>query len=70
MLQVSGTASLGRSIRSENGAGLTCRRHVGAKAESRDIDDRIIRTEVVEDVTLSLVGEYDIARHCHQEARD
>ena len=45
-------------------------RHVGPETQSSNVDNQIIRTEIVEDISLCLVCEDDITRHCHQEATD
>jgi len=44
--------------------------HVGAEAETRDVDEQVVRTEIVENVALRLVGEDDVARHSHEQATD
>ena len=44
--------------------------HVGAEAETRDVDEQVVRAEIVEDIALRLVGEDDVARHRHEQTTD
>jgi len=42
--------------------------HIDSKAEPGDVDDEIVGTEVVQDISLGLVGENDVAGNGHEEA--
>lgn len=49
---------------------LTSRGHIRPETEPRDIDQQVVRTEIVENVALGLVGEYNVASHGHEQAAD
>lgn len=49
------------------------REHVQTKAEPCNVNERVVRREIVEDISLRFVGEYEVSRDCQRatsEQRD